>query len=206
MRPSSSHFLAVAAVAVAFAIPAAAAAEPVPVQGFISPMGEPFHARLGLPYPSADWFAKADADHDGVVTREEFRADAMRFFKTLDVNADGRINDAEVNRYERVVAPEIVAAAVDTSALSLQATGDGEDGPKHTRLSTQRQGAAFFGLLNDAEPVRSADTDFNMKVTQDEWLAAADRRFRSLDAAGKGGLRLADLPVTPTQAQFARQK
>ncbi len=78
---------------------------------FSSPSGEPFRAGPGDALcPMAAWFAKADADHDGALTREEFCADALRFFRTLDVNGDGVIDGGEVQRYERLVFPEILGA------------------------------------------------------------------------------------------------
>lgn len=170
-----------------------------PYQLFVSPMGEPFRADVGKPYPSAAWFEQADANHDGVITREEFRADALKFFKALDANGDGRISDFEIHRYEVVVAPEIVAATVDTS--DRQPEEDKEGNKKPLTLSPIRQGASFYGMLDDPEPVRSADIDFNLKVTQDEWTAAAVRRFKALLPDGKDGLRLADLPRPPAQGK-----
>ncbi|MGN5374541.1 EF-hand domain-containing protein [Sphingomonas hankookensis] len=38
---------------------------------------------------------RADANRDGVITREEFRAAAMRMFDRQDTNKDGRIDAAE---------------------------------------------------------------------------------------------------------------
>ncbi|MEO8113421.1 MAG: hypothetical protein ABI655_03495, partial [Phenylobacterium sp.] len=70
---------------------------------FISPSGEPFRGPDGL----GAWLAGADADHDGAVTLTEFRADAVRFFKVLDANGDGRIDGFEIQAYERDIAPEI---------------------------------------------------------------------------------------------------
>ena len=208
-RPLVLAFAAVLAAALAQAAnaqtpPAAPAAKPAPppeaplTQLFISPMGEPFRATDAEPYPSAAWFAGADTNHDGVISRTEFRADALRFFKVLDVTGDGRIADNEIARYEYQIAPEIVASTRDTSDLSLKKPDDDDDS-KVRRPGLQRQGAAFYTFLNDAEPVRSADTDFNMKVTLDEWMAAADRRFKALDPDDTGGLKLADLPRPPTQ-------
>ncbi|RZJ97836.1 MAG: hypothetical protein EON88_02080 [Brevundimonas sp.] len=67
---------------------------------FISPFGEPFVAQPGEAYPSAKWFAGADADHDGAVTLEEFTADGARFFAILDADHDGRLNQTELADYE----------------------------------------------------------------------------------------------------------
>ena len=178
----------------------AAVAQDAPTQLFVSPMGEPFRATASQPYPSAAWFAQADANHDGVITRSEFRADAERFFKTLDVNGDGKLNDMEMHRYEVLVAPEILSAVVDASQndpVGKDFKGD----PKQQTLSDVRQGAAYFGVIGDPEPVRSADGDFNMKVTLDEWMAAADRRFRIL-VGDNDGLKLSDLAKTPFQIQY----
>jgi len=174
---------------------AAAAAEPLMV--FISPMGEPFRAPAGQPYPAAAWFAGADTDKDGVISRAEFRADAQRFFKALDFDKDGKISDLEVQRYEYILAPEIVNATSDTSAFSMNRSDD-DSAFKHTGFAEVRQGAANFSFLNEPEPVRNADMDFNRKVMLDEWMASADRRFAKL-AAGKDGLKLADMPRPPNQ-------
>ena len=87
--------------ALAAALPAAAQ-----VQGFsqfsqlfVSPLGEPFRAKTGEPFPTALWFVGADTNKDGTISRAEFRAEAHRYFTALDVNGDGRISDAEVRRY-----------------------------------------------------------------------------------------------------------
>ncbi len=77
------------------------------VQRFLSPMGQPFRAPEGEPYPVAAWFAAADTDHDGKLTRAEFRADALAFFKVLDTNGDGVIDAEEIDHYELDVAPEV---------------------------------------------------------------------------------------------------
>jgi hypothetical protein len=164
---------------------------------FISPMGEPFRSKDGEPYPSAKWFAQADANHDGVISRSEFRADALRFFKLLDLNNDGVITDIEVQRYEYILAPEIVMATQDTSNQGVQ-HGDDDSAYKHTTLSPVKQGAANFSFLNDPEPVRSTDVMFNRKINTQEWLAAADRRFDKL-RGDEDGLKLDDLPHPPNQ-------
>jgi len=67
---------------------------------FVSPFGEPFRSEPGEPYPVAAWFAGADADHDGKLTRTEFMADGVRWFDLLDANTDGVIGQAEIVAYE----------------------------------------------------------------------------------------------------------
>lgn len=67
---------------------------------FISPFGEPFIAGADDPWPVADWFHGADDDLDGAVTFAEFTADGVRWFGRLDVDQDGRLNQAELAAYE----------------------------------------------------------------------------------------------------------
>ena len=187
--------------ATALAVAGMAMAQDDPLRGFISPMGEPFRAPFSKPYPAITWFNQADTNHDGKLSREEFRADALRFFKLLDVNGDGKISDMEAIRYEHQVAPEIVAATVDTSGTKRASDPNDSEGLRNTPLSTIRQGAAAFSFLNDPEPVRSADTDFNNKTSLEEWMAAVDRKFRALDPDETGYLTLATLPKTPAELQ-----
>ncbi len=191
-------------IALAAGLPAAAQVQDYSqyTQLFVSPMGEPFRAKTGEAFPSAAWFAGADANKDGVISRTEFRADAKRFFKVLDVNGDGRISDGEVRRYEYQIAPEVVLASVDNTN-DRQLT-DQKGDPVQRTLAKVRQGASFYGVIDSPEPVRAADGDFNMKITQDEWLAAADRRFALLRPEGKDGIGFADLPKTPFQINYEK--
>lgn len=187
---------------------------PPPLQVFISPAGEPFRAEPGAPYPVAAWFARADADHDGRLTREEFVADALGFFDQLDTDRDRVVDGFENARYEREVAPEITglrwapASGGMGPLLNVRPRAGGEDlGPAPPRGRSapppaRRQGAAQFGLLNEPHPVRGADADLDQRVSRAEAEAAARRRFMLLDGDGDGVLRLADLPKTAAQIQL----
>ena len=207
VRPSLALTTTLAALVLALPGAGAALAQTAAAQQvFISPMGEPFRAPAGQPYPSALWFAGADANHDEALSRAEFRADALRFFKVLDVNGDGKLTNIEVDIYEYRIAPEIVVASSDTSADSLKSNDNGDGPSRNTTLSPIKQGAANYSWRNDPEPVRSADTDFNMKITQDEFMAAADRRFAALLPDGKDVVTFADLPPTPAQGNRPRRK
>lgn len=158
---------------------------------FLSPSGEPFRTENGL----SDWFAAADADHDGALTLAEFRADAMRFFKVLDLDGDGWIDGPENSNYERKIAPEI-------TQMSFGGPGGGPRGEggkrkpfisKTSKRQEPRQGAARFSLLNEAQPVRGADFDLNQRVSAEEWAKMAGRRFALLDTQATGKLTIHDL-------------
>jgi hypothetical protein len=191
-------------------------------QVFISPAGEPFRADPGQPYPVAAWFAGADADHDGVLTREEFVADALRFFAVLDLDHNGVIDGFEVSNYENQIAPEILGAFRDAGQGSRGGPGAGGGPPGGGRgrggppgggghggggkrgggpMGGMLQGATPYSLLAEPQPVMGADADFDRRITRDEAAKAARARFALLDTDGDGRLRLADLPRTPAQAR-----
>lgn len=182
-------------------------------QLFISPAGEPFRAGPGAPYPVADWFAGADANHDGALTRDEFVADAVRFFGIVDADHNGVIDGFEVANYEQRIAPEIIGGAAPGSMRrgprGLGAGQQDEGGPTDDDMSPSHrqrqrgtnvlQGASLFGLIAEPEPVMAADGNFDRRITKDEAIKAAKTRFTLLDADKDGVLKLAELPKTPIQ-------
>jgi Ca2+-binding EF-hand superfamily protein len=190
-------------------------AEPAASRGprptlFLSPAGKPFHAEAGKPYPVTAWFAEADADHDGKLTRDEFRADFARFFSELDQNHDGVIDGVELQRYEQKVAPEVLPRLAQ-----VQGGSPGERGaagerrlaePARRRGGPDYDGAPAYSLLNVSEPVASIDADFDGRITLQEFQAAADRRFDQLDKDRNGYLTLDTLPQTPEQIAVEGRK
>ncbi|MBS0361325.1 MAG: hypothetical protein JSR98_08085 [Proteobacteria bacterium] len=224
-------------------------------QLFISPAGEPYRARPGEPYPVALWFKQADANHDGVITLEEFRADHAGFFHALDFDDTGVLDGTKIAFYERklladVYAPETLGLnapahpgrpGIERAMAQLEGDGPDHGGAmlipaqvvlnptiegSHPNEDRSYQGfgakgpapelnssrpkkrevlfAAYYGLLNEAEPIRAADTNVDGRVTKAEFLAAADRRFKLLDKRGDGKLTLDELPETPAQMATAK--
>ena len=165
---------------------------------FISPMGEPFHGTLQAP-PEVAWFNGADANHDGSLTDAEMIADAVRFFKTLDVDSSGEIDPNEIERYETDVAPEVRTGEISVS--QRDDTTDGPDtfadAPQGMETYSTRHGAVMFGYFGFPEPVMAADANFNRGVSLREFQQAALKRFGLLDANGDGVLQRAELPPPP---------
>ena len=163
---------------------------------FISPMGQPFRSEPGGPAPQDLWFNGADTDHDGVLTRAEFQADAKRFFLTLDRRHDGEIDPDDIEYYETVVAPEIRVG--DFSGMQRSAASEFDGGEETTRrdasASRVRQGAARYSFFDYPEPVVVADRNFNRGVDMAEFAYAADQRFDMLDKNGDGKIQHDELP------------
>ncbi|MGZ3399436.1 MAG: hypothetical protein ACXWKX_09275 [Caulobacteraceae bacterium] len=177
---------------------------------FLSPAGKPFHADAGKPYPVMTWFAEADANHDGKLTKDEFRTDFTNFFNALDQDHNGAIDGVELQRYEQVVAPEVLPRLAQVQGgFPGERPGSGERRLAEAtrgRNGAIYDGASAYSLFNVSEPVASADADFEGKVTLEEFLRMADRRFDVLDKDKTGYLTLDTLPQTPEQAAVEGKK
>ena len=170
---------------------------------FISPMGEPFRPTGREDDSLADWFNRADRNHDAQLTLDEMQQDAERFFGLLDENHDGEIDPDEISHYENVVAPEVISGSsfgMMDAADSGEGNGRREGRRRHggsagvfRNSDDQHQGAGRFGLLDLPEPVVSADANFNRGVSLAEFRSAAGQRFMALDLDHHGYLTLASL-------------
>ena len=200
----SALFCAFTALALCMA-PAASAQRATAQQTlFVTPMGEPYRADESGQRGIALWFSAADADRDGKMSRDEYMTEAMRFFAHLDANGDGSATSAESTALWRREAPEVLsqrdmgppimnqpAQRSRTQHNDPHDQGRGivyaEDGSARRRRDPVVQneevvqGAARYGLLNDIEPVMTCDTDFNRRVTRDEFQTCADQRFTRID-------------------------
>ncbi len=172
---------------------------------FLSPMGEPFRSRGPDDDPFARWFHQADDNRDGMLTADEMRADAERFFAALDGNRDGRIDSEERMKYESEIAPEVQVNSQwkrtrQESAAQARSGDDRDRGDRRRRDNgidgyqlDGLQGAARYGLLNLPEPVAGADANFDRFVSLDEFRRAASYRFQLLDSDRSGSLTLQNL-------------
>jgi hypothetical protein len=199
---------------------------------FISPFGEAFVGEPGQPWPSADWFTGADDNLDGVVTFAEFEADGRRFFATLDTDGDGRLNQEELAAYEASLRrfSEMgrpgpggpggrpggrpgggMAALPDVDSATLGVAPQSNGGSQMRRQGGGR-GPGGYGLIaqsgffNLPQPVKSADVNVDQRVSAEEWAAATQRWFLSLDTDRDGKLTLATLPIIPAQAAANRRR
>jgi hypothetical protein len=75
--------------------------------------------------------------------------------------------------------------------------GGGPGGGPPRWVGAGRDGAARYSLVNEPEPLLSADADVDGKVTLNEWIRATQRRFATLDKAHAGKLTLEGLRPQP---------
>jgi Ca2+-binding EF-hand superfamily protein len=175
---------------------------------FLSPMGEPFRSRTPDDDPFVRWFHQADGNRDGMLTADEMRADAERFFAALDGNHDGKIDSMERMTYESEIAPEVQVNSQwkrtrQETAAEARPSDDADRGDRWRRWDNDidgyqldgLQGAARYGLLNLPEPVSGSDADFDRLVSLDEFRRAASYRFQLLDGDRSGKLTLQKLEV-----------
>lgn len=190
---------------------------------FVSPMGEPFRSRSPDDDPFARWFRQTDSNGDGMITTVEMLADAANFFGKLDSNGDGEIDSEEIVYYEQEIAPEVQVNSnwkrTRKEAAEARSNAERERPSRHRRRTGGSidgyridglQGAARHGLLNLPQPVVGADSDFNRKITRDEFSRAASYRFQLLDTKNTGWLSLADLesrvPARPKSAKRVKRR
>ena len=193
--------------------PAAFAAQPASAQAargsvYLSLMGEPFRAPAGQSALSS-WIAKADIDRNGAVSLAEMTSDTERFFKTLDIDADGRIGGYEMTRYEEEVAPvslraqagarPVAYARQEAAPASSRNYNDAENsGRDRARTSDPRSSFTTERRSREdpasiAQPVAMTDIDLSGSVTPEEFARAAAKRFAVADANRNGQLEAGEL-------------
>jgi Ca2+-binding EF-hand superfamily protein len=190
--------------------PAASAAERPGGHAFISPMGEPFVPEAGGVDGLQRWFEQADSDRNGALTVQEFKADSDRFFRSLDIKADGEIDPDDLSHYEEDIAPQGQYATGGRSGGDWNPQDGGRHGAHHHRSGGVHDGPRGGGrdrLIDGQELVASADADFNRGVSRAEFERAAGQRFLLLDTNHDGKLTMPELQViVQANAEAARHR
>jgi len=166
---------------------------------FISPMGESFRANATGARGVDLWFTEADTNYDTRISRDEFIANANAFFAQVDASQDGYLTSVKDTAYWQRTAPELVNGYAggepigntlappdprhrdDGTHQVIQGNDINIAGPHRGQPAERPVGAQAYGLLGDAEPIMSCDSNFDRRITLAEFDACADRRFAMLD-------------------------
>ena len=166
---------------------------------YLSLMGEPFRTNDAGEHPFDQWFALADADSDGGISRLEFRSDAELFFAALDTNGDKVIDADEMAEYERGAPSRTRFAGgggpdVSSSRPKPKSSAPIEEGqvaivtsgtvPSATRIHPG--GKSTYAEV--PQPVAMADLNIDRRVTLDEFVKTAAKRFTNYDVDQDGRL------------------
>ncbi len=162
-----------------------------PVRGLLySPNAEPLSGGpLGQPKcpdALAAWLGRIDTNHDGVIDRDEFLADARAQFARMDLDHDGFITADEVSTYRM---PFLATA----TAPAAKPQGDHQAGDHHA----ERNGGRGRAVSSDTgDPVMSADSNLDFKVSLAEFTAQAEEILAKLDSDHDRRLTRAEIEQT----------
>ena len=151
-----------------------------PLQGFDSP---------GCPAILGTWFDRIDTNHDGVIDRAEFMADAEAQFARMDLNHDGIITPGTLAEYRAGFAGHGPLQPLkrgiggsDEGATPVQVAQSLSYGnPKKAKSLTDLQQGGGNDPRIEPDPVMSADTSLRFQVTKKDFMDQAVRRFARLD-------------------------
>jgi len=183
------------------------AAAPVCAKGsvYLSLMGEPFWTNDAGVQPFDQWLKLADEDGDGMISKPEFRSDAQAFFASLDKDGDKVIDADEMADYEQLAPGKTRAAGggaqspsssrrqptssapVEKGQVALVSSGNV---PSATRI---HPGGGPINFSEVPQPVAMADRNLDRRVTLDEFMDTAGRRFANYDVDQDGRLTQREL-------------
>jgi len=170
MRPYSLILLSLTLLSACNEMPGLADHAAGPEHIIYSPTGDPLNGGpLGNPTCEEalkKWFMRVDADHNGAVTLDEFLNEAEVQFQRMDLDKSGYLVSEEVERFR------------------LPYRDFSGNNKKHAQSEDS--------TASVIDPVMSADSNLDYKVTLDEFTAYSGNRFRELDADHNGVMTLAE--------------
>ncbi|MCR6630522.1 MAG: hypothetical protein NVV74_10995 [Magnetospirillum sp.] len=162
-------FAAVAALALASCAPARPPAPKAPPQLWtVSPNGEPLPFRAGQDDcrgALAAWFARADANGDGVLDGGEMQTDAARWFGAADLDHDGQVTADELAAVRRQLLPAP------------------EPEPEQPRLGPRGREATLRSQARP-DPVMQADSNADFRVSAQEFRSYVSAQFAQRERHG----------------------
>ncbi|WP_162305861.1 EF-hand domain-containing protein [Oleisolibacter albus] len=146
------------------------------------PTADPDRFRQAL----VDWFHRSDSNGDGFLDKAEFLADADRSFAAFDRDGDGLITSLELTQM-RMESPNRAPPPKPSSRLRPDHLVVGPEQMEAAATESARRGVQPRVAV---DPVMSADTNADFRVSLAEMRAQAERRFAQFDANRDGRLSL----------------
>jgi len=151
-----------------------------------------------------DGHPKMDTNGDGVITRAEAQAHAEQMFDRLDVNHDGKLDQTdrqEMREKMRAMMFDKLDANHDGSiskAEFMAARPMGHDGMRGDKGHRMGGGHGWKHRGHGEGMMKMADTNGDGAISKSEFMAAAMKRFDTMDANHDG-------QVTKAERQAARE-
>ncbi len=171
-----------------------------PVTMLYSPNGEPLNGGpLGRPTcreALTRWFDRLASAPDHTITSAAFLADARTQFQRMDIDHNGYLVPEELERFRLPYRQPLPPSHRHRD--EAQATDEDEgahQGRRHVSGGTDHNPAGGHGngCASQPDPVMSADTGLDFKVTLDAFLIQARTTFARLDANHDGHLIQAEI-------------
>lgn len=142
-------------------------------------------------------FERSDADKDGKLTKQEFEQGQKAMFARLDKNGDGKLSSDESPRWFNRNAANRGAGAQTLEEVLARAE------KRFSAMDTNSDGTVLKSEIDAAAAERQAyrvrremhrfDADRDGKITQDEYMMPAKRRFSALDLDNDGRISADDM-------------
>jgi Ca2+-binding EF-hand superfamily protein len=149
-----------------------------------SPNGEPLNGGpLGRPTCAealSRWFDRVDTNHDNKLSHEEFMTDAVVQFSRMDIDKNGYLVSEELERYRAPYRQDL------TTTASASPASDADNQSHKGRHGKSGESHPETSQRDAADPVLSADTNNDFKVTPQEFMTQAEKIFTALDTEHEG--------------------
>jgi outer membrane protein assembly factor BamB len=145
------------------------------IHGFNTPDNDP--GRI-LKIPE---FAEADVDKDGSITKEEAPQHAKRIFVYIDLDANGRMNEAEWSQYRRTMQAENALLAYDISGAQPVVKWKFQRSVPQLPSPLVYRGVAY--MINESGVLTTLDAATGQLHKQGRLRGTSDRYYSSPIAA-----------------------
>jgi Ca2+-binding EF-hand superfamily protein len=155
-----------------------------PTYMLYSPNAEPLNGGpLGKPsceQAMNGWFDRISAG-SGHISQQIFLSDAQLQFKRMDIDHNGYIVSEELDRFRLPFRQQPPAALPEDPDSK-------KSGKSHGKHKDKEKAARSDPSLSMSDPVMSADTNLDFKVTPEEFMQQAQNIFTKLDTNHDGML------------------